>query len=106
MAVGDSANGARLVAPAACDVIGDQQITSLSSATAPTIPAGTRWIVAQAETQNVRWRAGASAPTASVGMILYAGDQPTLIPINQAAMALLKFIEATASAKLNLVYLG
>lgn len=106
MLKGEQAASSTQVAPGAMDVMGHQQMTSLSSATAPTITAGTRWILAQAESQSVRWRCDGTAPTASVGMIIYAGDAPTILPIASTSIANLKFIEVAASAKLNLTYLG
>lgn len=85
--------------------MGYQQITSLSSATGltvPTAPAGDtiKAALLQAETQNVRWRDDGTNPTASVGMVLAAGD--TLL--YDGDLSKIKFIEATASAKLNVTY--
>jgi len=84
---------------------GYQQITSLSSATALTIPAPTNAVPAtlaliQAETQDVRWRDDGTNPTASVGMVLAAGET---LPYT-GDLSKLKFIETTASAKLNISY--
>lgn len=78
---------------------GYQQITALSAATALTVPAGTKYAIVQAETQNVRWRADGVDPAAGVGMLLVAGAAPVMIDVLNA-----KFIEATASAKLNVHY--
>lgn len=82
--------------------LGYQQITSLSSATALTVPVGTGLCLIQAETQSVRWRDDGTNPTASVGMILAAGD----ILFYTGKSVNLKFIEVTASAKLNVSYYG
>lgn len=81
--------------------LGYQQITSLSAAVAPTVPANTERCLLQAETQNVRFRDDGTDPTATVGMILVAGAAPFPYEGNVSA---LKFIEATASAKLNILY--
>lgn len=84
---------------------GYQQITSLSSATALTVPVGTRLCFIQAEDQNIRWRDDGVNPTASVGMVittdsilLYTGAGET------NPFAAIRFIEETASAKLNVSY--
>ncbi len=82
-----------------------QQITSLSAATALTVPAPTNSVPAtlaliQAETQSVRWRDDGTNPTASVGMVLAAGET---LPYT-GDLTKLRFIETTASAKLNVSY--
>jgi hypothetical protein len=83
---------------------GRQQITSLSGSTGLTIPAvgdgRANCAVIQAETQNVRWSDDGVAPTASVGQILAAGNDM----FYDGNLAALKFIEVTASAKLNVTY--
>jgi hypothetical protein len=79
------------------------QVTSLGSATTLTIPAGARGAHIQAESQNVRYRLDGTSPTASVGMILYAGDPPTVLT-DFAGLNAAKFIEVTGSAKLNVHY--
>jgi hypothetical protein len=53
------------------------------------------------ETQAVRWRDDGTNPTATVGMPLAVGD--TLF-LDTSALAVVKFIEQTASAKLNVSY--
>jgi hypothetical protein len=53
------------------------------------------------ESQAVRWRDDGTNPTATVGMPLASG-QP--MPEGAAALAAIKFIEQTASAKLNVSY--
>lgn len=80
--------------------LGYQQITSLSSSTALTVPAGAFRALITPETQAVRWRDDGTAPSATVGMPLavaatleYAGD-----------LSALRFIEQTASAKINVSY--
>ena len=89
--------------------MGYQQITSLSAAASLTIPATTksgivgspRLALLQAESQPIRWRDDGTAPTASVGMILNVGDQP--YPYD-GDLTKIQFIEAAASAKLNVSY--
>jgi hypothetical protein len=80
--------------------LGYQQITSLSSSAALTIPAGAKRAIIQAETQDVRWRDDGTAPTASVGMVISAGDRLAYT----GSLSAIRFIEATASAKLNVSY--
>lgn len=79
---------------------GYQQITSLSSATALTVPTGADRALIQATTQNVRWRSDGTNPTATIGMQLAAGDSL----FYTGNLAALKFIEETASAVLNITY--
>lgn len=84
--------------------LGHQQITSLSSAVGFTsIPDGTELVIVQAETQNVRFRDDGTNPTASVGIILVAN---TVYEFSMAQFARVKFIEVTASAKLNCAFYG
>jgi hypothetical protein len=88
--------------------LGYQQITSLSSSTALTVPAvdlnglNCRPVIAliTPEGQAVRWRDDNVAPTASVGMPLpvgvtlqYDGD-----------LTMIRFIEQVAGAKINISY--
>lgn len=89
---------------------GFQQITDLSSSTALTLPTAPapKGCLVQAEAQNVRYRTDGTAPTAGIGLILYAGDPPTVLSeangFTAEGLALLRFIEAAPSAKLNVVY--
>jgi hypothetical protein len=88
--------------------LGYQQITSLSSSTGlivPTVnPEGLqqqpRMAIIIAESANVRYRDDGVAPTASVGMPLAAGVALTF----DGDLAKIRFIEQTASAKLNVLY--
>jgi hypothetical protein len=82
--------------------LGFQQITSLSAAQALTVPTGALEARIQCTTQAVRWRDDGSDPTATVGMLL---------PVNtdivyNGRLDKIKFIEATASAVLNVSYYG
>ena len=81
---------------------GYEQLTDLSSAAGLTPPAGARLALIQATDQNVRWRDDATDPTSSSGMQLEAGaDFWYTGDLDQV-----KFIEETASAKLNVSYYG
>lgn len=80
--------------------LGYQQITSLSGATALTIPEGARAAIIEAESQAVRWRDDGTSPTATVGMPLASGADF----LYTGKLSKLKFIEQTASAKLNVCY--
>lgn len=82
------------------ECLGYQQITSLSAATALTIPSGAILALIQAESKDVRWRDDGTSPTASVGMTITAGS---MLEYN-GVLENLKFIEVTASAKLNVSY--
>lgn len=83
--------------------LGYQQITSLSAATALTIPSGCTMALIQPEAQAVRWRDDGTDPTASVGYPLAVGTE---LQYTAAQLSKVKFIEQTASAKLNIVYYG
>lgn len=58
-------------------------------------------VLVTAELQNVRWRDDGTAPTAAIGHILEAGKS---MYYDFSKLANLKFIEETASAKLNVSY--
>lgn len=81
--------------------LGHQQLTSLSAATALTVPTGARFAYVRCETQSVRWRDDGTDPTASVGMLMATTDAPMLFESNLSAI---KFIETVASAKLDVAY--
>lgn len=81
---------------------GYEQVTSMSSAAGLTVPAGSEAALLEAEDQNIRWRDDGTDPTTTVGMTLYAGD--TLIYTGK--LSTIKFIEETATAKLNVSYYG
>lgn len=82
--------------------LGYQQITSLSSAQALTVPTGATYAVVTPETQGVRFRDDGTNPTASVGMPIAVGNSWTFT--GATILAALKFIEQTSSAKLNIEY--
>ncbi len=83
---------------AAC--LGYEQITSLNTVKNLTPPATATYAIIQAETQAVRWRDDGTAPTSSVGMTIAAGGELRY----DGTLTAIKFIEATASAKLNVSY--
>ena len=87
---------------------GYQQITSLSASAGLTIPTVTPeglngkpvFALIVAEGAPVRWRDDNTAPTASVGMPLAIG-----VPLQyDGDLRKIKFIEQSASAKLNISY--
>lgn len=90
--------------------LGYRQITDLSSAVGLTLtlpvttPDGLTcrpsFALITPETQNVRWRDDGVDPTASVGMPLAAGVTLQY----DGDLSKIKFIEQTASAKLNISY--
>jgi len=88
--------------------LGYQQITSLSTSTALTVPAvdvnGTACrptvAVIIPQTQTVRWRDDGTAPTASIGMPLAAGVTLQY----DGDLTQIRFIQQSASAVLNVSY--
>ena len=89
--------------------LGYQRISSLSSATALTVPtvdpvsglnAKPTIALITPETQNVRWRDDGTDPTSSVGMPLSAGVTLQY----DGDLRRIKFIETTAGAVLNISY--
>jgi len=87
---------------------GYQQITTLTSVTGLTVPAVTPeglngkpvFALIVAEGAPVRWRDDSTAPTATVGMPLAIG-----VPLQyDGDLSKIKFIEQSASAKLNISY--
>lgn len=79
-----------------------QKITSLSSATALTVPTGARLAVVMVETQAVRWSDDGTDPTASSGMPIAAGGGW----IFDSNLSALKFIEQVSGAVMNVSYYG
>lgn len=88
--------------------LGYQQITDLSASVGLTVPAvdvnglscKPSIALITPETQGVRWRDDDVAPTASVGMPLAAGVTLQY----DGDLTKIKFIQQTASAKLNITY--
>jgi len=82
--------------------LGYEQVTGLTAAKTLTIPTGARVVALQAQDQDIRWRDDGTDPTATVGMILIAGDRPFLYNGND--LTALSFFEAAATAILNVTY--
>lgn len=88
--------------------LGYQQITSLSSSTALTVPVvdvnglscKPTMALITPEGQAVRWRDDGTAPTASVGMPLAAGVTLQY----DGDLTQIRFIEQLGGAKLNVTY--
>jgi len=88
--------------------LGYQQISSLSASTGLTVPnrdlngLNQKPVIAliTPEGQAVRWRDDGIAPTASVGMPLSVGVTLQY----DGDLTQIKFIEQTASAKINITY--
>ncbi len=81
---------------------GYQQIEAAALATAQTltIPTGANIAIIMTETANVRWRDDGTAPTASVGMQLVAGDYMTY----DGDLSTIQIILESGSPKLNISY--
>ena len=71
---------------------------SIATATTLTKPAGAHAILIQALTQNVRFTLDATAPTASVGFQILAGNAPVIIPVPGASI---QVIQEAATASLQ-----
>lgn len=94
------------VQPSLSKALGCGQITGLSTKktladVGSGIPNGADFVLIQAETQDIRWRDDGPDPTATVGMLLKAGDPPFLY---DGELDKIEFLEATASAKLNVAF--
>lgn len=86
--------------PAGAIPLGYQQLSSLSSAQALTVPAGSRYARIIPQTQAVRWRDDGTNPSATVGMPVAVGE--TLVYAGD--LKAIKFFEQAASAVLNIAY--
>ena len=80
--------------------LGYQQISDVSSSIGLTVPDGATLALIVPETQNVRWRDDGTAPTASVGMPIFVGASLSY----DGDLKKIRFIQETASAKLNISY--
>lgn len=80
--------------------LGYQQITSLGSAANLTPPVGATAALITVETAGVRWRDDGSAPTASVGMPLTAGQSFTYY----GNLSAIQFIAVSGSPTVNVSY--
>lgn len=77
------------------------QLTDLSAVQELDIPVGARSVLIQADTQNVRYRMDGGSPAAGVGLLMRTTDLPMSF---SGAIQLLRFIEATSGAKLNVQF--
>lgn len=82
--------------------LGYQQITSLSSATALTVPPGAHIAVIQAEAQSIRWRDHGGDPTPTVGML----RNPGAILEYNGELSAIRLIETAGGAIVNVSYYG
>lgn len=82
--------------------LGYQQITSVGTAVALTVPNGAMLAVIQCEGQAVRWRDDGTNPTTTVGMRLALGAELEY----DGDLSSIKFIEELTAAKLNVTYYG
>lgn len=87
------------VRDATSDPNGFQTLTAATS-TALTVPAGSKYAIIQALTQNVRWRDDGTAPTAAIGIRLTAGADL----FYTGELANLRFIQEAATAEINVSY--
>ncbi len=81
--------------------LGYQQITSLSAATALTVPTGATTAVIRTEAQAVRYRDDGTDPSATVGQPMAVADFPL---VYTGPLLKIKFIEQVSGAKLNISY--
>lgn len=81
---------------------GYQQVTSLTAVKGLTIPAGATYALISPEGQAVRYRDDGQDPTTTVGMPLAAGETLRY----EGNLSALRFIEQTASARLNVSFYG
>lgn len=97
-----TAGGGVSPAPYQPTALGYQQIVgaTLVAATALTVPATATFAVIEAELADIRWRDDGVSPTASVGMLLYAGTAPTF----GGDLATLQFIGTQTTSVLNVSY--
>ena len=81
--------------------LGYEQVT-VTVATGLTVPAGTRVALIQSQGQDVRWRDDGTSPSATVGMIIFAGESLWY----NGDFAAFEGIEALVGGKLNVSYYG
>jgi hypothetical protein len=88
----------RFTADAIIEPVGYRQLTSLSSAKGVQIGEG-RVALIQAVTQNVRYRDDGTDPTASVGMVIFAGQSVWYT----GNLRKIRFIEEAVGAEINIL---
>lgn len=79
---------------------GFQQISGAAAATSLTVPSNARYALIQVLSQSVRWRDDGTAPTASVGMQILAGDHI----FYTGELGHIRFIEEAVGAEINVSY--
>lgn len=82
------------------DVLGYYQMTGIASATQ--LPGSGSVVMLQAEAQGVRYDPTGGTPTASVGILLSAGETHTL-NVGDGNVPKIKVIQAAPGAILNVV---
>lgn len=80
--------------------LGYQQITSLSTSTALTVPAGATMALISVEGAAIRYRDDGTAPTASIGMPIAVGQAFQYT----GTLSLIRFIQQSSSATINVLY--
>ena len=80
--------------------LGYQQITSLSASTALTVPSYASVAIITVEGAGIRYRDDGTAPTASVGVPIAAGQSFTYM----GPLSALKLIQQTSGAVVNVSY--
>lgn len=76
------------------------QIASLATVTSLTVPADARYAVIQCEGADVRWTPDGTTPSATVGFIL----EQNMMWTCTEELESLKFIQASATASLNIAF--
>jgi hypothetical protein len=80
--------------------LGFESVDDLSAAVGLTVPDGASFAVISPEGAGVRWRDDGDDPTSEVGMPILENVEFTY----QGDLSAIKFIEMSASAKLNVSY--
>lgn len=80
--------------------LGYQQIVGLVAATALTVPPGATVADITIEGQPIRYRDDGTAPTSTVGMLLYQSQSFRYI----GSLSAIKFIQTAATATLDISY--
>lgn len=88
------------VTPANTPFVGSQRITSLSSSTALTVPAGARWCILKPRTQAIHVDLNGTATTAD--MLIDVGQSLEIT----TRLSDVRIIEAAASASVDVWYFG
>lgn len=96
-----SGSGGAGGAPYAATPLGYQQITAGGVQTL-TIPATSTFALISIEAVDVRWRDDGVNPSASVGMLMFAGVTQTFSGASE--LAALKFIQTAAGSIINVSY--